>query len=338
MKPIRAQRRSISIASPSLVTARPFYGDNNLPLLVEPAVAGVDLVAWAGHNRALIEEYLEKHGAILFRDFDLSTTTDFERFIRASAGELLEYADQTSPRHKVSGNVYTSTDYPAQQSIFLHNESSYAAVWPMRIFFFCVSAPDTGGETPIADIRKVLARIPAEIRQHFLDKGWMLARNFGTGLGLPWQTVFQTDDRKAVEDYCREAGITFEWKAEGWLTTRQIRKAIVNHPRTREPIWFNHATFFHSSTVQPELRQMLLAQYGERQLPYQTYYGDGSDIEDSTLELLRDAYRQETVTFRWQQGDILMLDNMLVAHGRNPFTGPRKIVAGMAQPFNYTDV
>lgn len=337
MKPIRAQRRVISIASPSLVTVRPFYVDKSLPLLVEPAVAGVDLVAWAERNRALIEEYLESHGAILFRDFNVSTTTDFERFIRASAGELLEYADQTSPRHKVSGNVYTSTDYPAQQGIFLHNESSYAAVWPLRIFFFCVSAPDTGGETPIADVRKVLARIPAEIRQRFLAKGWMLARNFGVGLGLPWQTVFQTDDRNTVEDYCHAAGITFEWKGDGRLTTRQIRKAIVNHPRTREPVWFNHATFFHSSTAQPELRQMLLAQYGEQQLPYQTYYGDRSDIEDSTLELLRDAYRQETVSFSWQQGDILMLDNMLVAHGRNPFTGPRKIVAGMAQPFNYTD-
>ncbi|HJT65157.1 MAG TPA: TauD/TfdA family dioxygenase [Pyrinomonadaceae bacterium] len=338
MKPIRAQRRSINIASPSLVTARPFYVDKDLPLLVVPAVAGVDLVTWAEHNHALIDEYLDKHGAILFRDFHVATTANFEQFIRASAGELLEYADQTSPRHKVSGNVYTSTDYPARQSIFLHNESSYAAVWPLRIFFFCVSPPDTGGETPIADVRKVLSRIPAYIKQRFLEKGWMLARNFGGGLGLPWQTVFQTSDRKAVEDYCREAEITFEWKGEGQLTTRQIRRAIVNHPRTGEPVWFNHATFFHSSTVQREIRQMLLTQYSERQLPYQTYYGDGSELEDSTLELLRAAYRKETVSFRWQQGDILMLDNMLVAHGRNPFTGPRKIVAGMAQPFKYTDV
>ena len=83
---------------------------------------------------------------------------------------------------------------------------------------------------------------------------------------------------------------------------------------------------------------MLLTQHSERQLPYQTYYGDGSDIEDSIVEMLRAAYRKEMVSFRWQQGDILMLDNMLVAHGRNPFTGPRKIVVGMAQPFNYTDV
>ena len=338
MKPISVRRRSIRIAAPALVTARPLYADKDLPLLVEPAVDGVDLVAWAESHRALIDEYLHKHGAILFRDFNIGTTTNFEQFVRAGAGELLEYADQTSPRHKVNGNVYTSTDYPARQSIFLHNESSYAAVWPLRIFFFCVSPADEGGETPIADVRKVLSRIPTEIKQRFVEKGWMLARNFGAGLGLLWQTVFQTSDQKTVEDYCREAGIAFEWQDSGQLTTRQIRKAVVNHPQTGEPVWFNHATFFHSSTIQPEIRQMLLTQYSERQLPYQTYYGDGADIEDATVELLRAAYRQETVSFGWQQGDILMLDNMLVAHGRSPFTGPRKIVVGMAQPFNYTDV
>jgi alpha-ketoglutarate-dependent taurine dioxygenase len=139
------------------------YADKDLPLLVVPAVDGVDLVAWAEGKRALIDEYLQKHGAILFRNFDIRTTINFEQFVRASAGELLEYADQTSPRHKVNGNVYTSTDYPARQSIFLHNESSYAAVWPMRIFFFCVSPADEGGETPIADVRKVLSHIPAHI-------------------------------------------------------------------------------------------------------------------------------------------------------------------------------
>lgn len=338
MKPLLARRKLIHVAAPALITARPLYDGNDLPLLVTPAIEGVDLVAWTERNRSLIEDYLQRHGAILFRNFDIRSTTTFELFIRAAASELLEYADQTSPRHKISGNVYTSTDYPANQSIFLHNESSYAAVWPLKLFFFCVSPAEEGGATPIADVRRVLARIPLHIKKRFAKKGWMLVRNFGGGLGLPWQTVFQTTDPQAVEDYCKSAGISFEWKHGGRLTTRQIRKAIVSHPRTGEPVWFNHATFFHSSTVQPEIRQMLLTQYAAEELPYQTYYGDESAIEDSTLETLRTAYREETVSFTWQQGDILMLDNMLVAHGRNPFTGSRKIVVGMAQPFNYADV
>src|SRR6185436_5462029 len=153
MKPLLVQRKSIRV--PELVTAKPFFAGNDLPLLVEPAIAGVDLVAWAKRNRALVEEYLDKHGAILFRNFSLSDTASFEQLIKATAGELLEYADRTSPRHKVSGNVYTSTDYPAHQSIFLHNENSYAAVWPLKLFFFCVSPPTENGETPIADVRKV---------------------------------------------------------------------------------------------------------------------------------------------------------------------------------------
>jgi hypothetical protein len=66
--------------------------------------------------------------------------------------------------------------------------------------------------------------------------------------------------------------------------------------------------------------------------PYaNTYYGDGSPIEPKVLDQLRAAYNAETVSFPWQKGDLLMLDNMLVAHGRSPFVGPRQILVGMAE-------
>ena len=96
--------------------------------------------------------------------------------------------------------------------------------------------------------------------------------------------------------------------------------------------WFNHATFFHISTLVPVIRDALLMQFEEEELPNNTYYGDGSPIEPEVLEALRDIYEKEQVLFPWQQGDIMLLDNMLSSHGRSPFKGERKIVAGMAQP------
>jgi alpha-ketoglutarate-dependent taurine dioxygenase len=333
--PAGARRKPVRVAAPGLVEAQPLDPDKGLPLLVEPGIEGLCLSAWAAANRELVESYLSKHGAILFRNFGVQTTDAFEEFIRATSGELLEYADQTSPRHKVSGNIYTSTDYPPDQGIFLHNESSYAAVWPLRLFFYCVLPAERGGETPIADVRRVLARIPRPVRDSFERKGWRLVRNFGGGLGLSWQTAFQTDDKEAVTEYCRRAGIEVEWKSDGRLRTSHIRRAVVNHPRTGEEVWFNHAAFFHVSTLEAGIREKLLAQCGEDELPYQTYYGDGSAIEAEALEAIREAYRLETVAFAWQAGDILMLDNMLVAHGRNPFGGPRRVVVGMAQPFSF---
>jgi alpha-ketoglutarate-dependent taurine dioxygenase len=309
-----------------------------LPLVVEPAGPGIDLVTWAAANRDLLEEKLRSHGGILFRGFGLREPEDLERFIRAVSGDSLEYRERSSPRTAVKGNIYTSTDYPPSYPIFLHNENSYQQEWPMKIFFFCRRAPEQGGETPIADVRKVLARIPPEIRESFADRGWMYVRNFGDGFGLSWQTVFQSDDKEAIEEHCRTHGVQAEWKDDDRLRTRAVRPAIARHPRTGEPVWFNHATFFHVSTLEPAVQEILLEEFADEDLPANTYYGDGEAIEPEVLDHLREAYRRETVSFPWQQGDLLMLDNMLVAHGRAPYQGPREILVGMAEPESWTKI
>lgn len=327
------RRRAVTVSSEALVRFDSLpTGD--LPLLVKPAGPGVDLAAWAAANRQMLEEKLHKHGGILFRGFDLSEPEHLEAFVQGVAGESLEYRERSSPRHAVKGNIYTSTDYPASQPIFLHNENSYQKEWPLKIFFFCRQAPERGGETPIADVRKVLQRIDPEIREKFMSRRWTYVRNFGDGFGLSWQTVFQSTDKQAIEEHCRAKGIEVEWKDGDRLRTRATRSAISRHPKTGELVWFNHATFFHVSTLEPALRDSMLAEFAEGELPANTYYGDGSPIEPEVLDQLRAAYHAETVSFPWQQGDLLMLDNMLVAHGRAPYSGGRQILVGMAEPTN----
>jgi alpha-ketoglutarate-dependent taurine dioxygenase len=174
--------------------------------------------------------------------------------------------------------------------------------------------------------------------ERFVEKQWMYVRNFGDGLGLPWQSVFQTTDRAVVEQHCRRAGIEVEWKSEDRLRTRAVRPAVARHPRTGELVWFNHATFFHVSTLEPSVRDEMLRQFEEEDLPTNTYYGDGSPIEPSVLDELREAYRQEEIAFPWEEGDVLMVDNMLVAHGRAPYDGARKILVGMTQPLSREEV
>ena len=333
IRPITVRRKPFSVVRESLVTIEPQKGEESLPLVMRPSVEGVDLVAWAPSNREFIKAQLLKHGGILFRNFNISSPSEFERFATACSDELLPYREPSSPRTLVRNNIYTSTDYPADQSIFLHNEHSYRHTWPLKIFFFCLEPPAQGGETPIADCRKVFKRIDPKIRRRFIEKGWMLVRNFGAGLSLTWQSVFQTEDKSAVEAYCREAGIETEWRGER-LRTRQARQAVAQHPSTGEMVWFNHATFFHVSTLEPSTREVLLGGLEEEDLPANTYYGDGRPIEHSVLEEIREAYRRETVSFAWQEGDILMLDNMLVAHGRNPYVGRRRILVAMAEQFS----
>lgn len=330
----RVKRKAVSLSGDSLIRVS-FADERRCPLVIEPRFDGLQLAEWAAANRPLLSEYLERHGAVLFRGFKLRQAGEFEEAIRATSGasELLEYKYRSSPRTQVSGRIYTSTDYPPEHSIFLHNENSYQKTWPMKIYFHCVLAAPEGGETPIADIRRIYARTSPSIRARFAKKGWMYVRNFGAGLGLPWQSVFQTTDKAVVEEHCRKNGIEFEWKENDGLRTRATRPAIYKHPRTREMVWFNHATFFHVTTLEPGVREMLRGDFAEDELPTNSFYGDGSPIEDAVLEELREIYRSEEVVFAWQQDDVLMLDNMLMAHGRRPYAGERKILVGMAEPY-----
>jgi len=325
------------VSEQGLIKTEYLHPGRTLPLVVQPAVDGLNLVAWAASNREFIEKHLLRYGGILFRNFNGQSIAEFEQFTRTISGDLLEYTYRSTPRTRVEGRIYTSTEYPADQAIPLHNENAYASTWPMKIWFFSVAVAQKGGETPIADSRKVFARIDPAIRKRFGEKKVMYVRNYRTGLDLSWQDVFQTEDRTAVEEFCRHNGIQCAWKADGSLRTRQICHAVAAHPKSGEMVWFNQAHLFHISSLRPQVREVLLATFREDDLPRNSYYGDGSPIEDSVLDEIRNAYEQESIAFPWHRGDILMLDNMLVAHGRRPFMGPRNVAVAMAEPLQSGD-
>jgi amino acid adenylation domain-containing protein len=334
MRLMSVKPKTVRMSQERLVKLSYINSERMLPLIVQPDVEAVDLITWAGLNKGLIEEQLLKHGAILFRDFGGASVTGFEQFTRTISPELMQYGERSSPRHKVSDSVYTSTDHPADQPIVLHNEQSYTLSWMMKLWFCCLQPARQGGGTPIADSRRVFRRLSPKLVEKFEEKQVMYLRNYGAGLGLPWQEAFQTSEKREVEEYCGQAGIRYEWLDGERLRTRQIRPAIRRHPKTDEEVWFNHALFFHVSSLEEATRDSLLSGLKEEDLPFNTYYGDGSPFEPAALCEIREAYRQETVSFPWQAGDILMVDNMLVAHGREPYSGQRQVVVAMAEPFN----
>lgn len=324
--------KAVSVAGGKLVKTDYLRPGQNSPLVIQPDTESINLITWARSNREFIETELLKHGALLFRGFKLGPDTEFEQFIAAISGELLEYSYRSTPRTQVNGRIYTSTEYPPDQSIPLHNEMSYSSSWPMKIWFSCVKSAEQGGETPIADSRKVYERINPKIRERFADKGVMYVRNYGDGLDLSWQNVFQTEDKSDVEEFCRKAGIELEWTSDNRLRTRQLCQGVATHPKVSGMVWFNQAHLFHVSSLEADIRESLMSSFRAEDLPRNAYYGDGAQIEDDVLDEIRDVYRQEQIVFPWQQGDILMLDNMLMAHGRAPFVGSRKVLVGMAEP------
>jgi alpha-ketoglutarate-dependent taurine dioxygenase len=318
------------VASARPFSARPLLDSRPLPVVVE-APRGCDL-AWLASHRPALDDLLLGPGAVLLRGFELGTLERFQGLVRVFTDELLDYTYQSTPRSRIGDGIFTSTEYPADQEIPLHSEMSFASRWPMRIWFGCLTVAAEHGETPIADARAVYRRIDPAVRERFARLGVMYVRNYHPYLDLPWQDVFGTSDRDEVEAFCRRAGIGVEWKEGDLLCTRQVCQGIAEHPRTGDPVWFNQAHLFHVSSLPEEARESLELSFDEAELPRNAYYGDGSAIGAGELREVRRALSSEEVRFEWREGDVLMLDNMLVAHGRRPFRGARRVVVAMADP------
>lgn len=310
-----------------------FLNPQKLPLVIESDIRDKSLkmlCELAAERGAFFGQRLLRHGALLLRGFEVRTFEEFEDFVRRFSGrDFFNYAGGVSPRLALSGGVYTSTEYPSNLALALHNELSYSAVFPNHLYFFCRVAPESGGETTLGDSRRILQNIDSQIIALFKQKNVRYDRNLQSekGSGYSWREAFETDDKEVIEDICRKVGAEFEWKSNGNLRVSQIRPATATHPETGEEVWFNQADGFHPSSLDAETYQSIVSSGWEFRL--NSCFGDGSAFADETLRDIRAVLRIETISHRWQTGDILIIDNLLAAHGRLPFSGARKIALAM---------
>lgn len=297
--------------------------------IITPKHIKGNLLEWIKDNRSCLEIAMHRNGGLLLRDFGLCGVSEFNQIAHLISPKLLEYTFQSTPRTRIGGKIYSSTEYPKDKTIALHSENAYSNKHPSVIMFFSVLVAASGGQTPIADNRLIYQRIPQTLRDHFEKNGVLYVRNFRSGTDLSWQQVFQTEKKEDVETYCHQHNIRFEWRGSEELRTEEICPAVREHPVTRERVWFNQAHLFHISNLPKNEQTLLIEQFGEDALPRNAYYGDGSAIQIHDLALIRDIYKQEKQMFYWKKGDVMILDNLLMCHGREPFTGDRKVVVAM---------
>lgn len=331
------RRAGINLAKMNGYSSSYLAPDQPLPLVISPSMEEINLPGWLANNKELIREELKKHGAILFRNFHVASPEKFEESASSISGELFEeYGDL--PRENVGARVYRSTPYPADKMILFHNESSHQYRWPMKIWFYCVQSAERNGATPIVDCRKLYQMLSPQTMQRLAGKKLMYVRNFVDGLDVSWQQFFQTSNKALVEEYCRKMAIDFEWKSETHLRTRQFCPAVARHPYTGEMVFFNQIQLHHISFLEPAVREAMLSMFKEENLPRNVYYGDGTPLEETVIAEINALYHQLAVRFQWQSGDVILLDNMLVAHARDPFEGSRKILVAMAEVLSQADL
>jgi alpha-ketoglutarate-dependent taurine dioxygenase len=318
-----------------------FGNSGRLPLFLTPKPSS-DLhrteraLRYFSGRRAGLETLLERYDAVVLRGFGIVETADFEGLIEPWPPHILGYAGGAAPRPIVQGRVMEATRYRSDRSIPLHQEMAYLPHYPRRLAFFSRVVAETGGATPIGDMRRLTMSVPEEIREAVEHRGilherWYAAESHGykdtVSVERGWQEAFYTQDRAKVEADCTAAGMACEWRPDGSLLVRYRLDGYVRRPRTHERLWFNQIHIMAPSRrVLGDAYETILERRARAEpITSDVRYGDGSLVPAPHIEMLLDLYEQVTVSFPWETGDVMFLDNFSVAHGRSPFTGRREV-------------
>ncbi len=304
------------------------------------APAGLGLAGacdWLREAEPGLRAALREHGTIFLRGLPVADTDDVAAVRDILIPRRTPYREKATPRSDFGNGVFSSTDLPPAQSIRMHNENSYTLTFPGLLLFACLVAPAEGGATPVADCRQVLKELPPRLVDRMKSSGWTLTRNYSDYVSLGWRTAFGTDDPEQVARYCTENQISWEWQPDGNLRTRQLRAGTISHPETGDEVWFNHLAFWSEWSLDQDVREALTEEFGPDGLPFNTGFGDGAPLTEQDVADLNAAYAAATVRETWQVGDVMLVDNVLAAHGRDPFRGDRRIAVAMGEPVDVRD-
>jgi hypothetical protein len=311
----------------------------DLPLFVRPLEGALstyeEALAWFIAHRPVIDEISTVVGGVVLRGFPIHSAGDFSQLAAQYPEPEFGYAGGATPRKGIEGRAYEATQLPPEGYLHLHQEMSYLPRWPARLAFFSMVPAETGGATIIGDMRRFTELVQGPFFDTVRDKGIRYVRNFrspewSTGNATadkyhrPWTEAFDTTDPATAERDITAMGMQFEWEGES-LTVTNVSPGIITHPDTGDELWFNQLAGMAETveSIGPERMEVNAQVYADRPRPLHCEYGDGSPIDSGDIVALYPKLREVTVGFPWQHGDVMVIDNLNTAHGREPYTGRR---------------
>ncbi len=343
-EPLQAPVQPIQIAHrpflpgaqhPAMPTTLTRPATETFPLVLRPtpaaAHAPLSVEAWAEDVKFWMETALSDHGAIFVRGLPISTAEELARLIDGLGYRTMDYKGGTGVRHEVAASVMTASDDPPAYSIEPHNEMAFARVHPSVLLLFCETPPVQGGETPIVDVRHMMQQMDPAVQERVQRTGVQYIRHLpsrDSGTYDSWQETFLTDDPREAEQFLQAQHYDFDWDTHSNLTYRYVLPAMITHPQTGEALWFNqipqhHASYFKSHPF------FINADHDDARYPFHCHDGEGVPFSDDLVAHLRQLAWRCAVAITWQQGDLLILDNLLAQHGRMSFVGARRILVTM---------
>ncbi|MGC9442756.1 non-ribosomal peptide synthetase [Streptomyces sp. WG5] len=333
----------LAAAAPAAATTAPRTDGGAAPLDVvrtegRPAVfvldgpPPADPAAWAAEHAGRLRATVAEHGAVLVRGLGLADAGTVGRVGRALLHEVMTEREGFAPRRRLADGVYSSTEWPADQPMCMHHELCYTREVPGTLLFACLAAPESGGATGVSDSAEVLEALPAGLVRRFESEGWLVERNYTGTVGVGLAEAFGSDDRADVEAYCAARGIEYRWEPGGDLRTRQRAAAVLTHPVTGRSGWFNQIAFLNEWTLDPVVREYLTFEFGPDGLPFNSRYGSGDRLDEDTVLTINGVYEKHTLREPWRDGDLLVVDNLRMAHSREPYEGERHIAVVLGDP------
>lgn len=344
---------------PAVTLPEPYPAGTAFPLTFSPSQAQTPVSEIVSELRHLsetgqIRTLLNAHGAIYFQDLGLKNAEEFSKF--AHAFGYVPHEDIGNPvrRTVLAKNVATANEGPNTQPVYPHNEFALSPHFPAYIFFYCDSAPDSGGETPINN-SVILYRQLKEKHPDFIkeveEKGVkyqlfyvnssrdQTASPGNSVLQAYGQHVLDTDStetarQKIEKEVQRLPTAQWVWENQssenplGDLRVWQHLPAVRNHPHTGQPAFFNNTVSrFLNAVDAGTLQPPHINKDGRYQPP--AFYGDGSLIPREYYDSAVEIIKRTRSLVSWKKGNVLLLDNYAVQHAREPWTGERKLLASL---------